>query len=169
MALVHLVSKDDYEREGSTASPERPGCLAPLFRDRSARRFWKRTAKGSTSSASKRAALTNSRSSTSRTAPARRRAPSTPGITTGSRLTSSACRAAGTSTRPERRRRRPELVSPGRGNLQVARSRLGRRLDHFKDWPHWQFGGLSATPKDAVTILATRGIRAVWETVGAAA
>jgi hypothetical protein len=40
---------------------------------------------------------------------------------------------------------------------------------HFKDWPHWQFGGLRATPKDAVTILATRGIRAVWETVGAAA
>jgi peptidoglycan L-alanyl-D-glutamate endopeptidase CwlK len=38
---------------------------------------------------------------------------------------------------------------------------------HFKDWPHWQFGGLRATPKDAVTILATKGILEVWRTVGA--
>lgn len=39
---------------------------------------------------------------------------------------------------------------------------------HFKDWPHWQFGGLRATPHDAITILQDQGLRAVWTTVGAA-
>jgi hypothetical protein len=37
----------------------------------------------------------------------------------------------------------------------------------FRDFPHWQFGGIRPSPLEAPTILATRGIRAVWETVGA--
>jgi hypothetical protein len=37
----------------------------------------------------------------------------------------------------------------------------------LKDWPHWQFGGIKATPHDAITLLATQGIRAVWAACGA--
>jgi hypothetical protein len=42
----------------------------------------------------------------------------------------------------------------------------GSDWEHFKDWPHWQFSGISASPHDAPTILATNGIRAVWQACG---
>lgn len=37
----------------------------------------------------------------------------------------------------------------------------------LKDYPHWQLGGLRASPRDAITILSTQGIQAVWAAVGA--
>jgi peptidoglycan L-alanyl-D-glutamate endopeptidase CwlK len=37
----------------------------------------------------------------------------------------------------------------------------------FRDWPHWQFGGISASPHDAPTILAEHGLQAVWQAVNA--
>lgn len=55
---------------------------------------------------------------------------------------------------------------------EIARAHkldLGADWVHFKDYPHWQFGGLRPTPKDAVTIYAEQGLTAVWRTVGALA
>ena len=43
----------------------------------------------------------------------------------------------------------------------------GSDWPHFKDYPHWQFGGIKASPHDAISILATEGIRAVWAACGA--
>ena len=43
----------------------------------------------------------------------------------------------------------------------------GSDWESFKDYPHWQFGGIRATPHDAITILATEGIQAVWKACGA--
>lgn len=38
---------------------------------------------------------------------------------------------------------------------------------HFRDWPHWQFGGIRDTPRDAITILQAEGVEAVWKAVDA--
>lgn len=37
----------------------------------------------------------------------------------------------------------------------------------FKDYPHWQFGGLRSSPLRAISILQTQGLEAVWRAVGA--
>lgn len=37
----------------------------------------------------------------------------------------------------------------------------------FRDFPHFQFGGIRATPRDAIDILQEQGLEAVWRAVGA--
>lgn len=58
------------------------------------------------------------------------------------------------------------------GVFYIARKNgldLGADWVHFKDYPHWQFGGLRPTPLNAVSILKTDGLQGVWKAVGALA
>lgn len=58
------------------------------------------------------------------------------------------------------------------GVFYIARAHgidLGADWVHFRDFPHWQMGGLRPTPRDAPAILKTQGMEAVWRSVGALA
>lgn len=170
MALVNLIAKDDYESKVLTLRQNGADCLAPAFRRQSDAAIAEANAKGfdvasfETCRSDELAKLYFAHGASK----------SPTGLYTWhfyglARDVISTAR--GWDVYPDQHGvgGDPDWYQPIADIFKSHGLNWGGDWAHFKDWPHWQFGGLRATPKDAVTIMATHGIRAVWEAVGAAA
>jgi peptidoglycan L-alanyl-D-glutamate endopeptidase CwlK len=170
MALVHLVTKDDYEREVIRLRQNTADCLAPGFRRRSDDAIADAQAKGFDVISFE--TCRNDELARLYFAHGVSKAPNALytwhhyGL---ARDVISTDRGWDVYPDQDGKGGDPDWYRPVAEIFKSHGLDWGGDWDHFKDWPHWQFGGLRATPRDAVTILATKGIRAVWEAVGAAA
>jgi peptidoglycan L-alanyl-D-glutamate endopeptidase CwlK len=169
MALVQLVSKDDYESQVIRLRQNSPDCLAPKFRQRLSLAIAEANDKGfdvvsfETCRCDELARLYFAHG-----------ASKSPNALYTWHHYGLACDVISKSRdwavypNEDGTGGDPDWYGPVSDIFKSHELDWGGDWRHFRDWPHWQFGGLRATPKDAVTILATKGIQAVWDAVGAA-